>query len=287
MVHVVLLVLNTSASAISVICLWNYIHHISILCESISTCFIMGFPNFCVYLITKCAIVLSNFNYVNMSSFVLFDILIFCESISTFYTWISSLVLFDVLPQFMILCVYHITKFAILLSICLVCSFSTCFTLQYHHWCFLLFAIVLSNFNSVNMGSFVLFHISILCESISTCFTLQYQHWCFLMCFLNLWFYVYIISQNLQSNFLFAWYVNFPHVSHFNIITGAFCFLQFYFLISIPSIWVLLCCFISQFFVRIFPHVSHFNINTSAFWCASSIYDFMCISYHKIYNLTF
>ena len=104
---------------------------------------------------------------------------------------------------------------------------------------------------------------------------------CFLMCFLNLWFYVYIISQNLQS----------------------------YFLNSILSIWVilrwlryLLCVLqhISQLISSLagvnkkllawyfhFPHVSHFNIITGAFLCVFSIYDFMCISYHKNCNLAF
>ena len=122
------------------------------------------------------------------------------------------------------------------------------------------------------MGSFVLFHISILCENISTCFTLQYQHWCFLMCFLNLWFYVYIISQNLQSYFLnsilsiwvilrwlryllcvlqhisqlisslagvnkklLAWYFHFPHVSHYHHWCFFMCFLNLWFYVHIIS----------------------------------------------------
>ena len=38
---------------------------------------------------------------------------------------------------------------------------------------------MLSNFQSLDMSSFVPFEISILCESLSTCFTVEYHHWSF------------------------------------------------------------------------------------------------------------
>ena len=66
-----------------------------------------------------------------------------------------------------------------ILSIVILCCLISLFVKVFPHVSQLN---ILSDFHSVNTSSFVLFEVSILCESISTRFTAGCHHWWFLMC---------------------------------------------------------------------------------------------------------